>query len=284
MSFAELCCTTNFSFLRSGSHPEEMAAQAKALGLAGIGVADRNTLAGVVRAHVVAKEEGVRLIVGARLVFRDGAPDLIVYPRDRAAFANLTRLLTKGNMRAPKGECWLDFADYLAHAEGLRTILMPDFALGEAPWPMGAFLQQIKQAAGEAWLAAPFQFNGEDGRRIRQLKALAAQTGAKLLATTEPLMHHPDRRALLDVVTCIREKKRLTDAGALLAKNAERHLKPPKEIERLFADAPEAVESLRFIEGIQFSMDDSATSIRKKPPRVSPIRNGFGASGAGRHR
>jgi error-prone DNA polymerase len=166
--FAELCVTTNFSFLRSGSHPEEMVVQAKSIGLAGSGVADRNTLAGVVRAHIIAKEEGLHLIVGARLVFRDGAPDLIVYPKDRAAFANLTRLLTKGNLRAPKGECHLDFADYLEHAEGLQTILIPSFELGEEPWPLGAYLQRIAQASGQAWLAAPFQFNGEDLRRINR--------------------------------------------------------------------------------------------------------------------
>ncbi|MGQ0533826.1 MAG: error-prone DNA polymerase [Caulobacteraceae bacterium] len=262
MSFAELCVTTNFSFLRSGSHPEEMVEQAAALGLAGIGIADRNTLAGVVRAHMKAKslrEEGVsgiRVIVGARLVFRDGTPDLICYPKDRAAYANLTRLLTIGNRRAPKGECWLDFSDYLAHAQGLQTILIPAFELGDEPYPLGRHLREIKQAAGETWLAAPFQFNGEDRRRIRQLKALAEQTGARLLATTEPLMHHGDRRALLDVVTCIREKKKLDDAGVLLTKNAERQLKLPHEINRLYRNAPDAVaESLRFLEGINFSME-----------------------------
>jgi error-prone DNA polymerase len=257
VSFAELCVTTNFSFLRAGSHPEEMVAQAKALGLAGIGIADRNTLAGVVRAHVKAREDGLRLIVGARLVFRDGAPDLIIYPKDRNAYANLTRLLTIGNRRAPKGECHLDFADYLRLAEGLQTILVPSFELGESPDGAAPYLKQIKQAAGAAWLAAPFQFNGEDRRRIRLLKALAAQTGARLLATTEPLIHDAARRALLDVVTCIREKTKLDEAGALLAKNAERQLKPPQEIARLFRDAPEAVgESLRFLEGIRFSMED----------------------------
>ena len=163
-SFAELCVTTNFSFLRSGSHPEEMVEQAATLGLAGIGVADRNTLAGVVRAHVKAKtlrEEGrgdIRMIVGSRLVFRDGTPDLIVYPKDRAGYANLTRLLTVGNRRAPKGECWLDFGDYLAHTRGLQTILIPAFEFGDEPYVLGSYLQQIKEAAGEAWLAAPFQF------------------------------------------------------------------------------------------------------------------------------
>ncbi|MGD9966940.1 MAG: error-prone DNA polymerase [Hyphomonadaceae bacterium] len=262
MSFAELCVTTNFSFLRSGSHPEEMVEQAAAIGLAGLGIADRNTLAGVVRAHMKAKslrEEGkgdIRMIVGSRLVFRDGAPDLVVYPKDRAAYANLTRVLTIGNRRAPKGQCWLDFADYLAHAQGLQTIFIPSFAAGEEPGALGRYLQEVKQASGEAWLAAPFQFNGEDRRRIRRLKQLAAQTGATLLATTEPLMHHGDRRPLLDVVTCIREKKKLDEAGALLAKNAERQLKPPQEIARLFRDAPEAVaESLRFISGVSFSME-----------------------------
>jgi error-prone DNA polymerase len=262
MSFAELCVTTNFSFLRSGSHPEEMVEQAAKIGLAGIGVADRNTLAGVVRAYIKAKshneENGAnfRVIVGARLVFRDGTPDLIVYPKDRPAFANLTRLLTIGNRRAPKGECWLDFPDYLAHAEGLQTILIPAFEFGDEPYALGSYLQQIKAVTGEAWLAAPFQFGGEDRRRIRQLKQLAAQTGARLLATTEPLMHNAERRPLLDVVTCIREKRKLDDAGALLAKNAERQLKPPREIARLYRDTPEAVtESLRFLEGVSFSME-----------------------------
>jgi error-prone DNA polymerase len=262
MSFAELCVTTNFSFLRSGSHPEEMVEQAAALGLVGIGVADRNTLAGVVRAHVKAKsvkeEKGVdvRVIVGSRLVFRDDTPDLIVYPKDRAGYTNLTRLLTIGNRRAPKGQCWLDFGDYLTHTEGLQTILIPEFALGDEPDAMARYLRDVRDASGQVWLAAPFQFNGEDHRRIRQLKALAAQTGARLVATTEPLMHHGDRRPLLDVVTCIREKKKLDEASALLAKNAERQLKPPEEIARLYKDAPEAVaESLHFLRCIEFSMD-----------------------------
>ena len=190
-------------------------------------------------------------------MFRDGTPDLIVYPKDRTAYSNLTRLLTVGNRRAPKGECHLDFADYLAHAEGLQTILVPVFAPGETPDAFAPYLQKIKQATGAAWLAAPFRFDGDERRKLRLLKQLASQTGARLLATTEPLMHVPERRALLDIVTCIREKKKLDEAGALLAVNAERHLKPPQEIARLFADAPEAVaESLRFIEGISFSMDD----------------------------
>src|SRR3954449_12312311 len=116
MTYAEFAVTTNFTFLRGASHPEEMVAQAAALGLKGLGIADRNSLAGVVRAHVYARENSdvvhdMRLAPGARLVFADGAPDLLAYPRDRAAYGRLSRLLTRGNLRASKGECTLFFDD-----------------------------------------------------------------------------------------------------------------------------------------------------------------------------
>ena len=123
--FAELAATTNFSFLRGASHPEEMVARAAGLGLAGLGIADRNTLAGVVRAHVYAREnraamEGMRVVPGARLSFDDGTPDLLAYPKDRAAYGRLCRILTAGNLRAPKGECHLRIEDLLDHGEGDR--------------------------------------------------------------------------------------------------------------------------------------------------------------------
>ncbi|MBL8542818.1 MAG: error-prone DNA polymerase [Hyphomonadaceae bacterium] len=257
-NFAELCVTTNFSFLRGASHPEELAFQAKALGLAGLGVADRNSLAGVVRAHAAAKEAEVRLAVGARLVLRDGTPDIFVYPQNRPAYARLTRLLTIGNRRAPKGECWLDLEDFLAHAEGQQAIIAPTLAVGAAPdATLENALRKVREACGHVWLAARFVFDGEDRRRLRILKAFAEKTGAHLLATTEPLQHCPERRALLDVLTCIREKTTLDAAGRLLAANAERHLKPPEEIARLYQDEPEAVaETLRFLDGARFSLDE----------------------------
>ncbi len=254
-AFAELAAATNFSFLRAGSHPEEMVLQAKALGLAGLGVADRCTLAGAVRAHVAAKAHGLGLIVGARLVFTDATPDLIVYPVDRKAYSRLVRLLTIGNRRAPKGQCHLTFPDYLAHAEGLQTILVPALAPGHAP-AFDAVLAGVREASGQAWLAAPFCFDGEDRRRLRLLREAARRAGARLLATTEPLIHHPDRRELLDVLTCIREKTTLDAAGLLLAANAERHLKPPAEMARLYREAPEAVENTKaFFESVDFSLD-----------------------------
>src|SRR5581483_9959609 len=122
--YAELDVTTNFSFLRGGSHPEELAATAKALGLEAIAVTDRNTLAGVVRAHLAAKEVGIRFVVGARLDLKD-APSLLAFPRDRAAYGRLCRLLTLGQRRAEKGQCFLFLDDVAAHAEGLILIALP---------------------------------------------------------------------------------------------------------------------------------------------------------------
>ena len=256
--FTELCVTTNFSFLRGASHGEEWVRQAKALGLAGLGIADRNSLAGIVRAHATAKEAELRLAVGARLVFRDGTPDIFVYPKDRAAYARLTRLLTIGNRRAPKGACWLDFSDFLDHAEGQQAIVTPLLSLGATPDEgLRASLEAIRERSGAVWLAARFIFDGEDHRRLRLLKGLAEKTGARLIATTEPLHHVPERRALLDVLTCIREKTTLDNAGSLLAVNAERHLKTHAEMERLYRDAPESVsETERFLDGARFSLDE----------------------------
>ncbi|MBX9761307.1 MAG: PHP domain-containing protein, partial [Beijerinckiaceae bacterium] len=258
IGFAELCVTTNFSFLRGAAHPEELAFQAKELGLAGIGVADRNTLAGVVRAHAAAKEAGIALAVGARLVFRDGTPDILVYPKNRAAYGRLTRLLTIGARRAPKGECWLDLEDFLDHSDDQQAIVSPFVARGGAPdAALRATLAAIGATCGEVWLAARFVFDGEDRRRLALLRTIAADTGARIVATTEPLYHRPERRALADVLTCIREKTTLDAAGRRLAANAERCLKPPEEMARLYREGPEAVaETTGFLDGLRFSLDE----------------------------
>ena len=124
-AYAEFAVTTNFSFLRGTSHPEELVDRAKTLGLAGIGIADRNSVAGVVRAHQAAKEAGLKFAPGARLVFADGAPDILAYPQNRAAWGRLTRLLTLGKRRTEKGECLLYCDDLLAHVEGFNLIILP---------------------------------------------------------------------------------------------------------------------------------------------------------------
>src|SRR5215468_11963800 len=125
-AYIEFAVTSNFSFLRGASHPEELIVQADHLGLAGLGLADRNSVAGVVRAHLVKRENDFKLRYhpGSRLVFADGTPDILAYPRDRPAWGRLTRLLTIGNRRAEKGDCTLHLDDLLAHAEGLELVVM----------------------------------------------------------------------------------------------------------------------------------------------------------------
>ncbi len=256
MSYAELATTTNFSFLRGASHPEEMVERAIALGMAGIGIADRNSVAGVVRAHVYLRERrdnapDFRLIVGARLVFRDRTPDILAYPQDRAAWARLTRLLTRGNLRAKKGECLLDFEDALEFAEGLRFVIM-EGGLATQPIPRLA-----AAAPGRVWLAASMTY-GPNSRKILAARAnLARRHGLPLIAVNDVVMHAPERRRLADVVTCIREGTTIHQAGRLLRANAERHLKAPDEMTRLFDEAPQAVvETTRFIDSVKFSLDD----------------------------
>ena len=164
--FAELAAMTNFSFLRGASHPEEMVARAAGLGLAGIGIADRNSLAGVVRAHAFARENaaamaGMRVVPGARLAFIDGAPDALVYPQDRAAYGRLCRILTEGNLRAPKGECWLKLDDLLERSEGLQVVVMERRALIRS----GLLPQGRRDTQGAEERPSPGEPEGRSARR-----------------------------------------------------------------------------------------------------------------------
>jgi len=253
--YAELAATTNFSFLRGASHPEEMAATALALGHCGIGIADRNSFAGVVRAfsYLRAHQENAgdfRLAVGARLVFRDDTPDILCYPKDRAAYGRLCRLLTRGNMRTQKGDCALFLPDLLDVAEGQRLIVMENGA------PPPALLEA---AAGRVWLAATALFGPCPRARLFDRIDLARELSLPLIAVNDAHMHVAGRRPLADALTCIREKTTLDAAGFLLAANAERHLKSADEMARLFRDAPQAVEeSARFIDALDFRLTDLA--------------------------
>ena len=166
MTYAELAVTTNFSFLRGASHPKELVERAVELGLAAIGIADRNSLAGVVRAHEAWKKLGpdtpLKLLIGARLVFRDGTPDILAYPKDRKAYARLCRLLSIGKLRAPKGECRLDYADFVAHGEGQVVVALPP----EGPQDFVARI--AADFAGRAYLAAHHLYRGDDARRLNE--------------------------------------------------------------------------------------------------------------------
>src|SRR5262249_48361309 len=165
VAYAELAVTTNFSFLRGASHPEDLVEQAKKLGLAGIGIADRNTVAGVVRAHMTAKEAGLKLAVGTRIIFADGTPDILAYPQDRPAWGRLTRLLSYGKRLAEKGGCILKLADLLDRIEGLNLIVCPPRVIrADDLAPLLARLQRA--APGSVWLAAGMLYRGDDARRL----------------------------------------------------------------------------------------------------------------------
>ena len=168
-SYAELQVTTNFSFLRGASHIEELFAQAKRHGLAALGITDRNSLAGIVRAHQCAAETGLRLVVGCRLDLRDGTA-LLVYPTDRPAYSRLCRLLTLGKARAGKGKCDLAWQDLAAHAEGLLAILVPDAADAELAAQLGALRRDF---GDRAYLALTLRRRPGDAVRLRQLADMA---------------------------------------------------------------------------------------------------------------
>ncbi|KAB2721846.1 error-prone DNA polymerase [Brucella intermedia] len=258
--FFEMAAASNFSFLCGASHPQELVLQAHALGLSGIGIADRNTLAGVVRAHAAWKEfrdkSDFRLFIGCRLSFTDGTPDMVVYPRDRAAYGQLCRLLTEGKTRAAtKGECHLEWSDLLFRARQFQIAVFPPE--DDRPDFADRLADIAKAAPGSVWLALAMPHQGQDGRRAERIARFAAEANVPLIATNDVLYHHPDRRALQDVLTATRHYTTVFAAGQLLEKNAERHLKPPREMLRLFRDYPEAVAaSADFAAPITFRLDE----------------------------
>ncbi|RTM09017.1 MAG: error-prone DNA polymerase, partial [Bradyrhizobiaceae bacterium] len=262
--YAEIGITTNFSFLRGGSDPRAYVHQASKLGIAAIGIADHNTLAGVVRAWNELDNDKVvhkpKLLIGARIVFIDGTPDILVYPRDRAAYGRLCQLLTRGKRgdditRIEKGECHLRFADLLEFSEGQLLILTLPHRF--EPAQVLDVLAKLKDSRAEGvWLAASLVYRGDDRRRLARLDDLAAKAKVPLLATNEVLYHDPGRRPLQDVLTCIREKTTIEAVGRKLEANAERFLKTPREMARLFRDFPDAIaETMRFADRIDFSLD-----------------------------
>jgi error-prone DNA polymerase len=291
-AYAELQVTTNFSFLEGGSHPHELIVRAAELGLSAIAITDRNSVAGLVRAYLAARELDVGLIVGCRLSFMDGAPDLLCYPQDRAAYGRLCRLLTvgksdrvfkgkgksTGNARLltvrdglrpphhegwrqphpeephrgvskekaiPKGECHLSFEDFLAFSEGQIVALLPPDDVFQSAENRQRFQSRLRELTGRlngrVYLAASCSFHGDDAKRLHRLSALAREARVPLIATNDVLYHDPARRRLQDVLACIRDTCTIDEAGFRLARNAERHLKCPDEMARLFTAYPQAI-------------------------------------------
>lgn len=309
-AYAELIAASNFSFLRGASHPKALVLTSVLKGHAGLGLADRNTVSGVVRAWTALnhlREDGwsppeklrdggspgeiiwrddplnnpalsdlvkeralaFRLLTGARLVFEDGAPDVVAYPEDRIGWGHLTRLLTLGNRRAKKGDCALRFEDLLSAPEGLMLVLAPDRGTDRLrPW-----LERLNEARpGAVWLGAAMHRHGDDRRRLAQLSELSSQVGTPLLATNDVLYHDADERDLQHVMTCIREGVSIDQAGRRLLANGERWLKPPAEMARLFADAPEALaETMEFLKRPTFDLGQLRYEYPEEP--IPPDRS-----------
>ena len=250
--YAELQVTSNFSFLRGASHPEELVERAHALGHRALALTDRNTLAGVVRAHHAARELELRFIPGARLDLEDG-PSLLCLPVSRKGYGSLARLITRGRRRAPKGACRLHRADVVEAAGEQVFIAVPP----EVPGP--GFAERLawyrERLATPLYLAATRVHRGNDVRRLATLASLSKAERVPLVATGDVRQHVPERRRLHDLLTCIRERRTIDAAGWRLAANAERHLKSPAKMAGLFRDHPRALaNAVEIAERCRFSL------------------------------
>src|SRR3954469_24971048 len=242
--YVELQALTHFSFLRGVSSAEEMFAAAALLGYSALGVADRNSVGGLVKALRAADETGVRLIAGCRLDLMDGT-GLLVWPEDRAGWSRLTRLLTLGKSRVDrrkgeKGQCFLHWEDVAAWSDGLVAALVPDEA---DPVAETALAQMADIFGKNAHIALPHRRRPGEAARLHALDALARRFAVRPLATGDVLYDSPDKRMLQDVVTAIRNKCTIDDLGFRRERYADRHLKAPHEMERRFAAFPDAIEA-----------------------------------------
>ncbi len=260
MNYTELQVTTNFSFLQGASHPEELVEQADIYGYKEIGITDHNSFAGLVRGHVAAKEKGIRIIPGCRLDLVDGL-SLLAYPTGKNAYTLLSSLLTIGNLRAEKGECHLYKTDVYDYARGMKFIVVPPPVLNSGFEFDPAFEEQLKeykQVLGkELYITASRRYHGDDGKYLHRLSQLSFRLQIPMVATNDVYYHHPGRRQLQDVLTCIKEKCTIQTAGFRLHPNAERHLKSIQEMFRLFRHYPDAIRRTQEIaEACQFSLSE----------------------------
>ncbi|RKT31006.1 DnaE-like error-prone DNA polymerase [Roseovarius halotolerans] len=276
MSYAELCVTTNFTFLTGASHPEEMVTRAAELGLEAIAITDRNSLAGVVRAYAalkalrreadeaairirsqhridpcsrqevgqaapIARPEAPRLprlITGCRLVLRDSPVEWLALPCERAGYQRLTRLLTLGKRRAGKGECHLDLADLLEGCAGMILVALPQ---GRLSGVLGPLQKMQRRFPGHVFLGAAPRYDGSDQAYLRACARLAHRASAPMVAVGDVLMHRAARRQLADVLTCMREHITIDEIGTRALPNAERRLKGHDDMARVFRDHPAAL-------------------------------------------
>ncbi len=271
MRYAELHCKTNFSFLEGASHPDELIGQAAALGYAALAITDRNSLAGIVRAHGAAKDCGLKLLAGAETTPVD-APAVVLWATDRAAYGRLCRLLTCGRRRAPKGECQLTQADVAEFADGLLAgVLCND--------PARADHRQLAAYADifgdRGYLLAELHRGPDDELKLQRLQRLSRQTRLPLATAGDVHYHAPSRMVLQHVLTAIRHRTTVAAAdGARLFPNAERHLRSLGDIQLAFAQAPDALRRTGEIaDRCSFSLSElrSEYPAELAPPGETPM-------------
>jgi error-prone DNA polymerase len=260
MEYTELQVTTNFSFLRGASHPEEMVQQAAALGYTEIAITDINSMAGIVRAYAASKKYNLRIIVGCHLQLMD-APELLVYPTNIDGYSQLCELLTVGNLRTEKGKCELYKADVFQHIKNVKLIALPPQRLNNLFELEHSFQDSLlefkKYFAGDLYVAAQRKYNGDDSKYLFRLWQLSSELQIPLIATNDVYYHEPGRRQLQDVLTCIKEKCTIQNAGFKLYPNAERYLKTEDEMKRLFRQYPEALlRTQEIVAACTFSLDE----------------------------
>lgn len=260
MLYAELQVSSNFSFLRGGSHPEELVAEAAQLGHRCIALSDRNTLAGIVRAHIAAKKAGIRLITGCRLDLSDG-PSLLAYPKNREGYERLSGLLSEGNLRTEKGSCLLYRQDVFRNKKDLCFVLIPPDKLNanmelEKSFTDAAASYRLNLGT-QLYIGMCRSYQAYDGKLLFRINALAQQLSIPIVALNDIHYHNRERRELQDILTCIREKCTIYNAGFRLHQNAERYLKPTTEMYRLFRQYPDALSNTVVIaEQCRFTPDE----------------------------
>lgn len=269
LAYAELQVTSHFSFLRGASSCDELFAQAAVMGISALGIVDRNSIAGIVRAYEAARTTGIRLVVGCRLDLNDGV-SVLVYPTDRPAYARLCRLLSLGKKRAGKGKCHLEWPDLVAYGEGLIAILVPD----AADETCALHLRRLREAFGDrAYMAFTLCQRPNDQLRLWELSNLAVAARVPTVVTNDVLFHEPGRQVMQDVVTAIRHNVTIDELGHRRERFADRYLKPPEEMHRLFSRYSEAIaRTVAIMDRCRFSLDELAYQYpeEKLYPDLSP--------------
>ncbi len=275
-AYAELHCISNFTFLRGASHPQELVERARALGYSAIAITDECSLAGVVRAHVAAKECGLPLIIGAEIHLEDG-PKLVLIATNREGYGNLSQLITTGRRRSKKGSYSLCCADLDRGPAGCLALLVPPHPLAPHPDPLlrggeGKHARWLAERfPGRAWIAAELLCGPDDRARLAELRELAKISGLPLVAAGDVHMHLRSRRRLQDTLTAVRLAKPVRECGHALYPNAERHLRWRSHLGKIYP--PELIaETLAVASRCDFSLDSLRYEYPEElvPPHESP--------------